>query len=70
MEILLEEILQLVKKKMREQAAYTHESYKDLVDETIIYFKEKGKITDDDNEKFIEDRLLQMWEFVQDEFSK
>ena len=70
MEALVEEILQLVKIKMREQAAYDQASYRALIDETITYFHEKGKITDDDNEKFIIDRLMEMWEYVQEEFSE
>ena len=45
----INEIYTLVKKKMREQAAFSRESYNELVDETIEYFLEKGKITDDDN---------------------
>jgi len=68
MEIIIEEILDLVKKKMREQGAYNHEGYAMLVDETINYFIEKGKLSDDDNIKFIEDRLMDMWEYVQEEF--
>ena len=65
-----EEILTLVKKKMAEQAAYDRDAYKEIVEETIEYFREKGKITDDDNDEFIEDQLLNMWEVLQDEFAK
>lgn len=70
MEELVEEIFELVKKKMEEQAAYDRDAYKELVEETIEYFREKGKITDDDNDKLIEEQLMSMWEFVQDEFSR
>jgi len=69
MEPVIEEILQLVKKKMQEQAAYNRDAYKELVEETIEYFRVKGKLTDDDNLEFIEDRLMDMWEIVQDEFA-
>jgi hypothetical protein len=69
MEPIVEEILELVKKKMEEQAAYTHEAYRGLVEETIEYFREKGKISDEDNDKFIEDQLLTMWETVKDGFA-
>lgn len=64
------EILQLVKKKMAEQAAFDRDAYKELVEETIEYFREKGKLTDEDNDEFIEDQLLDMWESVQNEFAK
>jgi hypothetical protein len=65
----IEEILQLVKKKMVEQAAYDRDAYKELVEETIEYFREKGKITDDDNDEFIKDQLMDLWEVVQNEFA-
>ncbi len=70
MESIAEEILNLVKKKMVEQAAYSRDAYKELIEETILYFREKGKLTDDDNDEFIEDQLMGMWESVQNEFSK
>ncbi|MEA1963190.1 MAG: hypothetical protein U9M94_03030 [Patescibacteria group bacterium] len=64
MEFEIEEILSLVKKKMREQGGYSRDAYKQYVVETIDYFLEKGKLTDDDNLEFIEDRLMDMWETV------
>lgn len=70
MDALTEEILNLVKKKMAEQGAYDRDAYKELVEETIEYFREKGKLTDDDNDEFIEDQLMEMWEIVQEEFAK
>ncbi len=70
METIIEEILQLVKKKMKEQGAYDFDAYKELVEETIQYFYEKGKLTDEDNDEFIEDQLLDMWESVKDGFAE
>ena len=69
MESIAEEILILVKKKMAEQAAYGRGAYKELVEETIEYFREKGKMTDDDNDEFIKDQLMDMWEVAQDQFT-
>jgi len=63
------EILNLVKKKMREQGAFNREAFKQFVEETIDYFEEKGKLTDDDNLEFMEDQLLDMWEEVEAEFA-
>lgn len=65
MEGILDEIMQLAKKKMREQGAYDYAAYKEYVDETIDYFIEKGKIDEDENIEFIKDRLLEMWEKVE-----
>ncbi len=70
MESIAEEILILVKKKMAEQAAYDRDAYKELVEETIEYFREKGKLTDDDNDEFIKDQLMSMWGAVEGEFGK
>lgn len=70
MDTLTEEILNLVKKKMAEQGAYDRDAYKELVEETIEYFREKGKLTDDDNDEFIEDQLMGMWENTREEFVK
>jgi len=69
MDFIINEILTLVKKKMREQGAFDRDAYKNLVEETIDYFLEKGKLTDDDNLEFIEDHLMEMYEFARDEFS-
>lgn len=70
MDPLTEEIFELVKKKVVEQAAYEREAYDHLVDETIEYFKEKGKLTDDDNEEFIKDQLSEMFEVLRDEVAE
>ncbi len=66
MEGIIQEILNLVKKKMREQGGYDRNAYKQFVQETIEYFQEKGKINEDDNTEFIEDRLMDMWNKVQE----
>jgi len=70
MEPIVEEILNLVKKKMEEQAAYNREAYDELVDETIEYFREKGKITNEDNDEFIKNQLAAMWETIEDQFAE
>ncbi|MCD4762045.1 hypothetical protein K8R32_03745 [bacterium] len=66
MEIVAYEVLELVKKKLREQGGYNREAYKNFIRETIDYFLEKGKLTDDDNLEFIENRLLDMWSEVKE----
>ncbi len=70
MEIILEDILNLVKKKMREQGAYDRDAYRQFVEETIFYFQERGKMGDDDNEEFIIKRLMEIYPVVKDEFSE
>jgi len=70
MEPILEEILNLTKKKMREQGAYGRDEYKNLIMETIDYYISKGKLIDDDNLTFIEGRLLDMYGMVRDEMGE
>jgi len=67
MDDILYEILELVKKKMREQGAYDRQAFREYIEETIEYFKEKGKITEDDEYELIEDNLIDMWEQVKEE---
>lgn len=66
MEDIVQEVLNLVKTKMKEQGAYDRDAYKQFIDETMDYFQEKGKITEDDNVEFIESRLMDMWNEVQE----
>ena len=40
------------------------------IKEAIEYFREKGKLTDDDNDEFIEDQLMDMRVNTQEEFGK
>ncbi len=65
----IEEILELVKKKMREQGGYDREAYKEFIEETIDYFIEKGKLSEEENLGLVEDTLLDMWDDVKDEMS-
>jgi hypothetical protein len=66
MEPIVQEIFELVKKKMLEQAAFDRDAYRQVVEETIEYYRERGLLTDDDNDTFIEEQLLDRWEWLQD----
>lgn len=66
MEDIVQEILNLVKTKMKEQGAYDRDAYKQFIDETIEFFQERGKISEDDNVEFMESRLMDMWNDVQE----
>jgi len=70
MEIIIEEILNLIRKKMEENGSYTKEAYKQFIDESIDYFIERGKLIDDDNLEFIETRLIEKWKDIQKEIAK
>jgi hypothetical protein len=60
------EVLQLVKKKMKENGAYDKESYNEFVDEALDYFKERGKMSEDENEGLIRSELDEMYEHVRE----
>jgi len=66
MDDIQQEIFELALKKMREQGAYDRDAYKEFIGETIGYFQEKGKITDDDDYEQMEDELLNRWSDAED----
>jgi hypothetical protein len=69
MDNLAGEILQLVKVKMKEQGAYDRDSYNELIDETIDYFKQRGKMDDEENENLLRSELDEMFEYVQEKMA-
>lgn len=70
MDEITQEIYFLVKKKMAEQGAYDRDAYSDLIDETIEYFYEKGKLGDDENEELIKDQLMSMWDELEEDLAQ
>lgn len=70
MDEITQEIYTLVKKKMAEQGAYDRDAYSDLIDETIEYFYEKGKLGDNENEELIKDQLMAMWDEVDEDMGE
>lgn len=66
MDEIISEIYQLVKTKMREQAAFDRDAFYELVDETIEYFLERGKLDEDDNLEFIKQQLDELYETATD----
>jgi len=66
MDPITQEIFELVKVKMIETGGYDRDAYKQIVEETIEYYRERGLLSDDDNDEFIKDQILDMWDYVQD----
>jgi len=66
MDIVIDKIIKLTKKKMEESGEYSREVFHQFVDEAIEYYMSKGEITDDDNIKFIEDRVYEMYDTIKD----
>lgn len=70
MDTITAEILKLVKTKMVEQAAYDRDSFDEIVEETINYYIERGKLGEDENIEFIKDQLTQMFESVKGDLAE
>ncbi len=66
MEPITQEIFELVKVKMQEQGAYDRDAFSEVVEETVEYYRERGLLTDDDNDEFIKDQILEQWEWLQE----
>ncbi|MBU4216642.1 hypothetical protein L6270_00635 [Candidatus Parcubacteria bacterium] len=69
MEIEIEKILSLTKKKMNESGAYSREAFEQFVEEAIDYYLQKGELSDDDNLEFIEDQVMEMYDVVKETIS-
>lgn len=61
MEQTIKEIFELTIKKMAEQATFNRNDYKEFIEESIEYYREHGRLTDDDNQELIEDELMERW---------
>lgn len=68
MESIIEEMLTLIRRKIVEQGAYDREAYRHFVGETLEYFRERGKLGEDENEDLIEKTLMDRYQEVRDEF--
>ena len=69
MENLAQEILLLVKKKMKENGAYDRDSFDEYIDESIDYFKQRGKMDDEENEQLIRSELDSLFPHVKDKLA-
>jgi len=69
MEIEIEKIINLTKKKMNESGAYSREAFEQFADEAVEYYLEKGELTDDDNLQFIKDQVTEMYDVVKETIS-
>ncbi|MDP2708976.1 MAG: hypothetical protein Q8O93_02920 [bacterium] len=70
MEQTIQDIFELTIKKMKEAGTFEHNDYKTLIEESIEYYRQNGRLTDEDNDEFIEDQLLDRWEQARDRLAK
>jgi hypothetical protein len=61
MDEIMQEVLALAKKKMREAGEYDREAFHEFLEESIDYYITKGKLTDEDDLDAIKEELLEMY---------
>lgn len=66
MDEIMQDILQLARKKMRESGEYDREAYRQYVEESIDYYLEKGRLTEEDNLDLIQEQLMELHGEVED----
>jgi len=67
MEDEVRDILELTKTKMREAGEFTREAYRGFIEESIEYYLEKGRLSDEDDLDAITEELMAMFEDVEAE---
>jgi hypothetical protein len=67
MEDEVRDILELTKTKMREAGEFTREAYRGFIEESIEYYLEKGRLSDEDDLDAITEELMAMYETVEAE---
>jgi hypothetical protein len=60
-------ILELVKTKMREAGSYTRDAFRDFIDESIEYYYEIGRLSDEDDLDALKAELMEMYTEVENE---
>lgn len=60
MDEIMQEILALSRKKMREAGEYDRDAFRQYVEESIEYYIEKGRLSEDDNLDLIQEQLMEL----------
>jgi hypothetical protein len=67
MEEAVKDVLELTRTKMREAGEYSREAYEEFVEESINYYLEKGRLSDEDDLDAIKEELLGMFSQIESE---
>jgi hypothetical protein len=67
MDEIKQDILNLAKKKMRESGEYSREAYRQFIEESIEYYLEKDRLTEEDDLDAIQEELMEMYNDIEDE---
>jgi hypothetical protein len=60
-------ILELTRTKMREAGNFSREAFRDFIEESIEYYYEIGRLSDEDDLDAIKEELMQTYNEVEDE---
>jgi preprotein translocase subunit SecA len=60
----MQDILALTRKKMEEAGEYGQEAYREFIEESVDYYLEKGRLSDEDDLDAIKTELMEMYEEV------
>lgn len=60
-------VLQLAKTKMREAGEFSREAYENFIDESLDYYVEKGRLTEEDDLDAIKEELVAMYNEIESE---
>ena len=60
MDEIMQEVLALARKKMREAGEYDREAFRQYVEESIDYYIEKGRLSEDDNLDLLQEQLMEL----------
>jgi predicted DNA-binding protein len=61
MDEIMQDILNLSRKKMRESGEYGREAFHQYIEESIEYYIEKGRIDENENTDLIEEELMELY---------
>jgi len=62
-----QDILELARTKMREAGSYTREAFRDFIEESIEYYYEIGRLSEEDDLDAIKEELMAMYNEIEDE---
>lgn len=67
MDEIKQDILNLAKKKMRESGEFSREAYRQFIEESIEYYLEKNRLTEEDDLDAIQEEMMEMFNDIEEE---
>jgi hypothetical protein len=64
MDEIMQDVLALARKKMEEAGEYGQEAYREFIEESVDYYLEKGRLSDEDDLDAIKQELFEMYDEV------